>query len=94
MEPTMSVMFELQISERKDAVWVHCSDGSTVGRFGVFGIDIHNSITEQLEGASQCKLCTHGRVSLNDWITFREKSLELWGVNVPEDAFNPKYFIA
>lgn len=83
-------LYELEVSQSGDAIWIHSlEDGSTVGRFGKMGVDIHTTVSEQLAGAPQCRLCTHGRVSASDWNMFREKALEFWGVVVPEDAFNP-----
>jgi len=84
--------YEVQISLSRDAVWVHASDGSTVGRFGKMGIDIHSTVTEQMNGASQCDLCTHGRVTAEDWTTFREEALARWGVEIPDDGFDPRFF--
>ncbi|HCE7248407.1 TPA: hypothetical protein NHR53_006292 [Pseudomonas aeruginosa] len=81
--------YSLQIADNNSAVWVHSSDGSTVGRFGRMGIDLHNTVTEMMAGAPQCRLCTHGMPSLADWQLFREKVREWWGVDVPEDAFDP-----
>lgn len=84
------ITYEVQTSESKVAIWVHASDGSTVGRFGKMGIDIHNTVTEQLAGKPECRLCTHGHVSETEWTLFREKALEFWGVNIPKDAIDPK----
>lgn len=84
--------YKVQVSHSCDAVWVHASDGSTVGRFGKMGIDIHTSVTEQMNGASQCDLCTHGRVTAHDWDTFRREALTRWGVAIPDDAFDPSFF--
>lgn len=84
--------YDIQISLSRDVVWVHASDGSTVGRFGKMGIDIHTSVTEQMKGASQCDLCTHGRVTAHDWDTFRREALTRWGVVIPDDAFDPRFF--
>lgn len=83
--------YEIQLSALRDAVWIHCSDGSTVGRFGKFGIDLHNSVLEQMQGASQCRLCTHGIPTQADWELFRVKAKEWWGVCVSADAFDAKY---
>lgn len=60
----MPVEYELQISHRRDAIWIHASDGSTVGRFGRMGVDLHNTVSEQMQGLPQCRLCTHGRPAL------------------------------
>lgn len=83
--------FEIQLSENRNAVWIHSlQDGGTVGRFGRMGVDLHNSFTDILQGAPECRLCTHGQPTREDWETFRSRSLEWWGVEVPEDAFDPK----
>lgn len=85
--------YELQLSESRNAVWVHDGiDGSTVGRFGRMGVDIHHSVAEQMAGAPECRVCTHGPVTQEDWHLFREKAFEFWGINVPYDAFNPAFF--
>lgn len=55
------------------------------------GVDLHTSVTEQQAGASQCRLCTHGRPTQADWALFREKALEWWGVDVPQNAFDSKW---
>lgn len=86
------IIYEVQISENNDAVWVHASDGSTVGRFGKMGIDIHNTVTEQLAGKPECRLCTHGQVTEKEWGIFREKALEYWQVNIPINAFDKVFF--
>lgn len=81
--------YEVQLSEGRNAVWIHSLiDGSTVGRFGQMGVDLHNSITDQRQGMSECRLCTHGPVTRADWQLFREKALEWWGVDVPANAFD------
>jgi hypothetical protein len=86
------MFYEVQLSDSRTAVWVHASDGSTVGRFGRQGIDLHNTVSEQMNGASECRLCTHGQPGIEDWNLFREKALEWWGVNVPADAFDERLF--
>lgn len=82
--------YTLQLTSLKDAVWIHSEDGSTVGRFGRNGIDIHNTFTVQQETGVQCLLCTHRPVTPDDWALFREMALDLWAVDVPEDAFEFK----
>lgn len=83
------VFYEIQLTPARDRLWLHCSDGSTVGRFSAFGVDLHNSITEQMAGASECRLCTHSKPSPADWEMFRSKCKEWWDVDVPEDAISP-----
>jgi hypothetical protein len=84
--------YAIEIAPDRSCVWIHASDGSTVGRFGRFGVDLHTTMTEQLAGASQCRLCTHGAVTVEDWALFRERAREWWGVDVPADAFDVGLF--
>lgn len=84
----MNLEYEIQLSEPRNVVWIHAPDGSTVGRFGRMGIDLHTTVTEQMAGAPQCRLCTHDTPSIEDWQLFRAKALEWWGVEVPDDAFD------
>lgn len=81
--------YELQLSATRTAIWVHSTtDGSTVGRFGRMGIDLHNTVTEQMAGLPECRLCTHGKPSVADWNMFRSRVLEWFGLDVPADAFD------
>lgn len=52
-------------------VWINASDGSSVGRFGRMGIDIHTSADDQMNGAPQCLACTHERTTVSDWHKFQ-----------------------
>lgn len=89
----MKLTYALQLSDYRESVWLHASDGSTVARFGRMGVDLHNTVTEQMAGLPECRLCTHGRSTAADWQLFREKVKEFWDVEVPEHAFDPKFFL-
>lgn len=65
-------------------VWVNNESGDCLARFGTLGIDNHTSTEEQLNGASQCLYCTHGKTDINDWLTLKLKVNEIYGVHVPE----------
>lgn len=86
------VTYEIEVSHCKRTVWVHASDGSTVGRFGKFGVDIHNTVTEQLNGAPECRLCTHGQVTIVEWNLFIDKSKEYWGVTIDPESISDTLF--
>jgi len=88
----LPIAYEVEWSVTGDNVWIHASDGSTVGRFGRLGVDLHNTVTEQRNGMPQCRLCTHEPATREHWKLFREKALEWWGVLVPADAFNQQFF--
>ena len=73
----------VQVSGDATTVWVHALDGSTVGRFSKrFGLDIHTTVTQQMEGAAQCLYCTHAPPTLNDWRTFCELIAQHYGIEV------------
>lgn len=87
-DESVGIEYEVQIALCRDAIWIHASDGSTVGRFGRMGVDLHNTVSEQMRGMPECRLCTHGKPGRKEWDLFREKSLEWWGVVIPSDAFD------
>ena len=66
-------------------VWVAAEvDGSCIGRFGMMGLDVHRSMTEQMAGFGECLLCTHGPTTTSDWDTFKRAMRDLHGVDVPD----------
>lgn len=84
---TKPLKFELQLSDTGNTLWVHASDGSTVGRFDKrFGIDLHSTVTEQMAGKSQCLFCTHEPAGLAEWEQFRAGMLKHYGFTIPADA--------
>lgn len=54
------------------------------------GVDVHRSASEQLEGAPECLVCTHGRVTAEDWALFVEAMAIHHGIDVG-DQFRPGY---
>ena len=79
----MNSEFAVEVSACANTVWVHASDGSTVGRFSKhFGMDIHNPIGQQLEGQGQCLHCTHTKPNESDWARFCELIMKHFGVVV------------
>ncbi|WP_080443096.1 hypothetical protein [Burkholderia cenocepacia] len=80
---------ELIVSSLGDVLWVNGLDGSCLARFSKRGgIDVHNSATAQLAGASECLYCTHAPAGLSEWETFRVQVLEHHGIAVPADALS------
>lgn len=59
------------------------------GRFSRMGVELHNTVTEMLQGRPECRLCTHGKPTEDDWALFRRKAEEWWGVDVPDSAIDP-----
>ena len=84
-EPHTKIQFEVQYSDSNDRVWVHSSLGETVGRFDVrFGMDIHRSVTEQMNGSPQCLHCTHTSPSKDDRDFFIRYAETHWKVQIDE----------
>lgn len=79
-------LFDIQVSADGATVWVHGADGSTVGRFSKkFGVDVHTSVTDQMQGASQCLNCTHKPATPADWEMFREDMMRHFSIPVEKD---------
>ena len=86
--------YEIQVSTCGNTLWINAEDGSSIARFSKrFGMDVHNSTTDQLEGKPQCLHCTHIKPTLKDWITFRQKILEHFNIELPLNLikFKPSY---
>lgn len=77
----------IQVSSDGKTVWIHSpNDGSTVGRFSkMFGMDVHTTVTEQLQGAGQCLCCTHEPPTVIEWDHFVRLMYEHHGIVVPTD---------
>lgn len=85
--PTITHEDQIQVSADRRTVWVHAVDGSTVGRFSkVFGMDVHTTVTQQLQGVGQCLRCTHGTPGQAEWDEFCELMLVHYGIAVDRTA--------
>ena len=62
----------IQVSSDGNTAWIHSpNDGSTVGRFSkIFGMDVHTTVSAQLDGAGQCLCCTHEPPTVKEWEHF------------------------
>lgn len=80
-------MFEIVVSDDENTLWVNAFDGSCIARFSKkFGIDIHNTATDQIENnAPQCRYCTHHAPDNDDWLVFRQKVLSFYGLDIDVD---------
>ena len=75
---------QIVLSADGSTVWVHALDGSTVGRFSKrFGMDVHTTVTAQLQGAGQCLHCTHAPAGEPEWRQFVDLMREHHGIAVP-----------
>jgi hypothetical protein len=63
-------------------VWINDESG-LIGRFGPRGIDIHQTVTNQLASGKECLFCTHEPTNEKDWDTFVLKMKELYSIDVP-----------
>lgn len=77
----------VQVSSDGNTVWIHSpNDGSTVGRFSTkFGMDVHTTVSEQLQGVGQCLCCTHEPPTVIEWRHFVRLMREHHGITVPFD---------
>lgn len=79
----------VQVSSDRKTVWAHTDDASTVGRFSkTFGMDVHTTITAQLNGASQCLSCTHGPAGEQQWAEFCELMQRHYGIMVARNLLS------
>jgi hypothetical protein len=62
------------------AVWVNGNTGECLGRFGMWGIDVHRPISDQHLG--ECLDCTHARTKPEDWRRFQRSMLAHHGVDL------------
>ncbi|WP_396334122.1 hypothetical protein [Burkholderia anthina] len=88
-EQENSSAYSIDVSSLGDTVWVTGKDGSCIGRFSKrFGIDVHRTAVEQLEGAGQCLQCTHGAAGRVEWAAFREAIRSYYEIEVPTDTIS------
>ena len=71
-------------------VWVNSGqDGSNIGRFSRFGVDVHATVTKQLETGKQCLNCSADG-SIDGWDAFCELMRKHHRVTIPKEA-RPKH---
>lgn len=81
--------YQVQYSEMREKLWVHCSTGETVGRFDTrFGIDIHRPIHEQINGLGQCLHCTHEKPNKEAFELFCKQAFDLWGIRIDKSKID------
>lgn len=74
-----TVPAQIQVGTR--AVWINANDtGECIGRFGVFGSEVHRRISEQRLG--YYLEVTSGRVTMKDWHYFQESMLAHYGIDL------------
>ena len=70
-----------QVEVGHAAVWVNADTGECIGRFGLYGVDVHRRIGDQ--GAlGECLKCTHERTTAADWKIFQDAMMEHHGVDL------------
>lgn len=60
--------------------WLHAG-----AVFKNFGMDVHTSASDQLQGAAECLHCTHTKPSRDDWLLFCNLIQQHYGVQVAQD---------
>lgn len=80
----INMKHEVIYSYNHQKLWINSSvDGSNIARFDTrFGMDIHNSITDQMNGKPQCLYCTHTKPTEEDFNTFCKKVKEIFNINI------------
>lgn len=81
---TDTITEEADIYSDGVSVWVNNAD-CCLGRFAMFGIDVHRAYNPQKSHDLECLHCTHERTTEADWETFKQKMLEHHKVVVSED---------
>jgi hypothetical protein len=76
-------MIQVDIGHR--AIWVN-SETECIGRFGMFGIDVHRRLADQHLGLGECLDCTHTRTTPDDWRKFQNSMLAHHGVDLSHIA--------
>lgn len=77
-------MFEL-LSDGK-TVWLNADDGTSVGRFSKWGVDVHHDAEAQLRLGTQCLACVHDLPPAEGWEVFVDKISKHYGVTISEAA--------
>jgi len=63
-------------------VWVNAHDGSCIGRFSKFGVDVHRTAEDQLKGMPQCLDCGKEETPRASWDRFVHSMMVHHGVVV------------
>jgi len=86
------VLYEICTDELGRRLWINSEDGSAVARFNTqTGVDVHNTVTDQLAGEPECLWCTHGKPDHKTWQKFIQKVKELFGLTLPSDAIEVRF---
>jgi hypothetical protein len=77
---------QIEVSASGNTVWINSGvDGSCIGRFDKrFGLDVHRSGTEQLQGMSECLHCTHGPAGYAEWREFQQLMYKHYNIAIPD----------
>lgn len=82
-------LYELCFDSLGRCLWINAEDGSSVARFNTTtGVDLHNTVTDQLKGAPECLWCTHGKPDYATWSEFVLQVRERSGLDLSIDAID------
>lgn len=77
-------MHDIQVSSNGNTVWVTGFDGTCIGRFSKrFGLDVHTTMTDQINGKKECLYCTHQTANEDDWKMFVHQIKINYDIEVP-----------
>lgn len=82
-------LYEICTDPLGTRLWINADDGSAVARFNTTsGVDVHNTVTDQLNGAPECLWCTHGKPDYRTWQDFIAKVRDQFGLTISVDAID------
>jgi hypothetical protein len=91
--PPSFLSLDAQVISDGRTVWVNAPTGECLARFGRYGVDIHRTVTDQLEGMPECLTCTHALTTAKDWLLFQSETLRHHGIKI-DDTHKPTYLVA
>lgn len=79
-----------QVTSNGRTVWATAADGSCVGRFSEFGIDLHRTVSAQMRGEPECLDCTHELPHLAEWRRFQTGAQQHHAITIA-DKHMPRF---
>lgn len=81
--------YQLLVNSTGSRLWLNADDGSSVARFNTkSGVDVHNTASEQIEGAPECLWCTHEQPDYETWLGFVFAVKTHYGVTLRNEDIN------
>lgn len=81
--------YEVCTDQLGQRLWINSDDGSAVARFNTrAGVDLHTTLSAQMEGVSECLWCAHEQPDYRTWQTFIVRVKEHFGITLSIDAID------